>query len=155
MSYRIDYSEPISEVISRLKEEHEETDKKLERIGSICDKKEGNLKVAISLLNALRSQILRHAVEEEARLARVIMLSNKAMKRSYKSVGILQDHRRIKEFLDDELPYLLNESSDKEARKKLKEFVSTMIEHHREEEKVLFPLAMKADSDLDTRGRVS
>lgn len=153
MSYRIDYSEEVSAVVSRLKEEHKETDKKLQRIAAICDKKDRNLNVAISLLNALSPQILRHAVEEEARLARVIMQSNKTIKRSYKSVGILQDHRRIKEFLEDELPHLLNENSDNETRKKIKAFVSTMIEHHREEEEVLFPLAMKADIDTTPVGR--
>ena len=68
MSFRVDYNEPISDVVTRLIEEHKEIDRKLERISEITSNKDGNLKVAISLLDAVSTEILRHAVEEEARL---------------------------------------------------------------------------------------
>jgi hemerythrin-like domain-containing protein len=143
MSFRVDHNEPISVLVTRLREEHREIDRKLERISEICAKNDGNLKVAISLLNAVSTEILRHAVEEEARLARVIMESDKMRESSEESVKILQEHRRIKEFFDDELPYILDENSEKQARKKIIEFIDFVIEHHKEEEKELFPLSLR------------
>jgi len=146
MSYRVDYDEPISDVVTRLVEEHKEIDRKLERISEISSKEDGNLKVAISLLNAVSTEILRHAVEEEARLARVIMESNETREYSDESVEILQEHRRIKEFFEDKLPYILDENSEKQARKKIIEFTDLVIKHHKEEEKELFPLSLRAAS---------
>ena len=146
MSYRVDYDEPISDVVTRLVEEHKEIDQKLERISEISSKEDGNLKVAISLLNAVSTEILRHAVEEEARLARVIMESNETREYSDESVEILQEHRRIKEFFEDKLPYILDENSEKQARKKIIEFTDLVIKHHKEEEKELFPLSLRAAS---------
>ena len=146
MSYRLDYDETIPRVASRLKQEHKEIDRKLRRISKIIEDKNGNLKVAISLLETVKTEILRHAVEEEARLARVIMESGETQKRSGESVRILQEHRRIKEFLEDEMPYLSFENSEKQAKRKISEFVDLMINRHREEEKETFPLALKASS---------
>ncbi|MDH2902144.1 MAG: hemerythrin domain-containing protein [archaeon] len=147
MSYRLDYAESVCSVAKRLKQEHEEIDRKLGRISKAARTKNGNPKVVVSLLNAVKIQILRHAVEEEARLARVIMESSEIRKKSDESVRILQEHRRIKEFLEDELPYLLDENSEKEARKKIVEFTELMIRHHMEEEKEVFPLALRATSN--------
>ena len=142
----MDYDEPISDVVTRLVEEHKEIDQKLERISEISSKEDGNLKVAISLLNAVSTEILRHAVEEEARLARVIMESNETREYSDESVEILQEHRRIKQFFDDELPHILDENSEKQARKRIIEFTDLVIKHHKEEEKELFPLSLRAVS---------
>ncbi|MCL4519052.1 MAG: hypothetical protein M1587_07630 [Thaumarchaeota archaeon] len=100
MSYRIDHNESIPSLVSRLKGEHQEIHQRLERISEISQRKDGNLKVAVSLLEAIRPVILRHAVEEEAQLAQVIMGSSKTRNRSEQSVKILQEHRRIKEFYD-------------------------------------------------------
>jgi hemerythrin-like domain-containing protein len=144
MSYRLDYEEPISKVVTRLKQEHKEIDQKLQRISEIARMKNGKLTVAASLLKAVSTEILRHAVEEEARLARVIVQSNVSRKASDESIEILQEHRRIKEFFDEELPYLLDENSEKEARSKILEFTDLMVKHHKEEEKQLFPLALRA-----------
>jgi hemerythrin-like domain-containing protein len=60
------------------------------------------------------------------------------------SIEVLREHRRIKEFFDDELPYLLEENSQKLARKKIIEFVDMIRKHHAQEEKQLFPLALRA-----------
>ena len=147
MSYKIDYEESISSVVPRLRQEHKEIHRKLDRISKILNRKNGDLKLAVSLLKSVRPEVLRHAVEEEARLARVIIESGKEQKRTSdveRSLDVLQEHRRIKEFLDDELPFLLDENSEKEARKKIIEFTDLMIKHHREEEKELFPLALNA-----------
>src|SRR5208283_2578189 len=106
MSYRLDYHESIPNVVSRLRQEHKEIGRKLQRISKICDKKDADLRVAVSLLKAVSTEVLRHAVEEEARLASAIMNSSKEGKASdvARSLKILQEHRRIKEFFDDELP---------------------------------------------------
>lgn len=143
MSYRVDHDESIPSVVSRLKEEHREIDRRLEQISEFTEKKSGDLKVAVSMLNTISPVILRHAVEEEARLAQVIMNASETRKRSDGSVRILQEHRRIKEFYD-ELPYLLDEHSKEESRKTISEFVDLVTNHHKEEEKEAFPLALSA-----------
>lgn len=147
MSYRLDYDESVSSIVNRLKQEHKEIDRKLERISKIARTKNGNLKVAVSLMNAVKTEILRHAVEEEARLARVIMESSETRKKSDEPVRILQEHRRIKEFFEDELPYLLDENSERRGRKKIGDFTELLIRHHMEEEKEVFPLALRATSN--------
>jgi hypothetical protein len=144
MSYKLDYEEPMFRVVRRLRQEHGEIDRKLRRISKISKSEDGNLKVAVSLLNSIKTEILRHAIEEEARIARVIMDSNEAKNNSYESTKILQEHRRIKEFFEDKLPYLLEENSESRARREISEFVNLVIEHHREEEKETFPLSLKA-----------
>jgi hypothetical protein len=64
MSYRLDYDETVAVVVSRLEQEHKEIDRKLEYISQMSRKKDGNLKVAVSLLTAVSTEILHHAVEE-------------------------------------------------------------------------------------------
>ena len=146
MSFRVDHNEPISDLLTRLTEEHGEINRKLERISEISAKNDGDLKLAVSLLNAVSTEILRHAVEEEARLARVIMESDVTRESSDESVKILQEHRRIKEFFDDELPYILDENSEKQARKKIIEFTDLVIRHHKEEEKEAIPSFFESGS---------
>src|SRR5579875_819200 len=117
MSYRLDYEEPVPVVLERLEEEHREIDNKLSRIAEICESQEGKLSVALSLLNTIKTEILRHAVEEEARVARAILQSKETKQESYESISILQEHRRIKEFLEEKLPYLSYEASEKAAKR--------------------------------------
>ena len=145
MTYRLDYEEPIYRVVRRLKQEHKEIDRKLRHVSNMSsDPQMGNLKVAVSIIKATESEILRHAVEEEARLARAIVESTATKDKSEQSVKIFHEHRRIKEFFEDELPYLLEENSAKGAKRKVTEFVDLMIMHHRQEEKETFPLALEA-----------
>ena len=147
MSFKLDYEEPIPQVVKRLRKEHTELHSKLERI--IGEVKTGNLAVAISLLNLIKPQILRHAVEEEARLARSIM--QECRDESGQSIKILQQHRRIEEFLQDKLPFL-GDLPKAQATKEIKEFVSGLEKHHSEEEALTFPLALKSDA-LNTQKR--
>jgi hemerythrin-like domain-containing protein len=145
MSYRLDYEESIDRVTRRFVEEHKEIGRKLGRVLEICRNEKGDMKVAVSLLKATSTELLRHAVEEEARLAKVIMDSSETRKASADSIKILQEHRRITEFLDNELPFLLDENSDQASRKKMIRFIEEVIQHHDREEKELFPLAQKAN----------
>jgi hemerythrin-like domain-containing protein len=146
MSYRLDNDEDVLKVIDRLKEEHRDIDRKLSRIAEICrDYEGGKLKVALSLLRTVSTEILRHAVEEEAIVARIIMKSKTTKEDSIESVSILQEHRRIKEFFEDKLPFLANELSESKVRKEILEFIDEIITHHKDEESVVFPLAQKAN----------
>jgi hypothetical protein len=88
-------------------------------------------------------------VEEEARLARSIM--QECRDESGQSIEILQQHRRIEEFLQDRLPYL-GDLPKVRATKEIKEFVSELEKHHSEEEVLIFPLALKSDA-LDAQKR--
>ena len=120
-------------------------DRKLEKISEISNKEDGDLKLAVSLLNSMSTEILRHAVEEEARLASVIMQSSSKSRKTSEvvtSLRVLQEHRRIKEFLDDELPFLLDENSERQARRKIAEFTNLIIKHQLAEERNVFPLAL-------------
>lgn len=143
MSYKLDYKEPVAKVIERLVKEHEELHAKLERI--LEESETGDLRVAISLLNLIRPEILRHAVEEEARLMRVIM--QKSRNEANRSIEIMQQHRRIEEFLQAKLPYL-QESPAVSARKEIREFVHELERHHEEEEITTFPLALRSKDEL-------
>jgi len=89
------------------------------------------------------SSILRHAVEEEARIMRVIM--QKAKDQSEHSIKVMQEHRQITEFLDKTISQLKNLSQE-ESAKKIKKFVEDSIKHFSEEEEIVFPLALKADA---------
>ena len=142
MSFKLDYNEPIAKVVERLTEEHKELHSKLERI--LWEEKSGNLPVAISLLNLIKPQILRHAVEEEALIARVIVAEHE--NESRESIEIFQQHRRIEEFLQDKLPRL-SELPRKQKSNEIEEFASELEKHHREEEAVAFPLALKSNSN--------
>jgi hypothetical protein len=117
LTYRVDYSEPLSKMVQRLIREHRELAPKLEEIRKVSDQ---NTKNAILLLADLRTKILRHAVEEEARIMRVIMKDAKS--ESADSVRIMQEHRWVSEFLEHRLGKLSNISpteSKAEIRKSL------------------------------------
>lgn len=142
----LDYNEPLPKVVKRLKDEHRELAAKLLRIEELA--KSGDLKVVITELTVIKPLVLRHAVEEEARLMRPIMweFENK----SEESIIILRYHRKIVDFLDHRLPSLAT-LPEKVARREVGIFVTELRKHHREEEGILFPLALKADSLYEKR----
>ena len=141
LDYRVDFSEPIPKMIERLKHEHRDFESNLVQIEQ---KSRTNLKQAIEMLSDLGKSILRHAVEEEARIMRVIM--QKAEDQSEQSIKVMQEHRQIIEFLDKTVSQLKNFPQE-ESAKKIKKFVEVSIKHFsEEEEEIVFPLALKADS---------
>jgi hypothetical protein len=91
MSYRIDHSEPIPKLVERLQREHRELAPKLDRVMELADA--GNLKVAESILNSTSQQILRHAVEEEARIIQVI--ADNAKPELERNAELMRHHKRI------------------------------------------------------------
>lgn len=135
----LDYSEPVPKVVERLRQEHKELEPKLSQIQEAV--KSGKPKVAISLLNAIAPQLLRHAVEEEARLMKVIMWEFK--KESEQSISIMRYHREISVFLEHRLQKL-PQLSDTVALREVQIFVNDVRKHHAEEEKFTFQLALKA-----------
>jgi primosomal protein N'' len=127
-------------MIERLKHEHRDFESKLLQIE---ESSRTNLKQAIEMLEDLGKSILRHAIEEEARIMRVIM--QKAKDHSEQSIKVMQEHKLIIEFLDKTISQLKTFSQE-ESAKKIKKFVDDSIQHFSEEEEIVFPLALKADS---------
>jgi hemerythrin len=140
LDYKVDFSEPIPNMIERLKHEHRDFKSKLLQID---ENSRTNSKQAIEMLGDLGKPILRHAVEEEARIMRVIM--QKAKDHSEQSIKVMQEHKQIIEFLGKTISQLKTFSQE-ESAKKIKKFVEDSIKHFSEEEEIVFPLALKADS---------
>ena len=138
MDYKIDLKEPIPEMIERLKREHISLSKKLNEIEAT-----GRMdpRMALEMLETESPKILKHAVEEEARIMRVIM--EKAKLDSAESVRIMQEHRWVSEFLERGLPKL-KVASQEQSRSEMDKFIRDIREHFAEEEETVFPLALKA-----------
>ncbi len=142
----LDYNEPLPKVIERLKNEHRELAAKLLRIERLAES--GDLKVVVTEVKVIKPLLLRHAVEEEARLMRPIMWEMEA--RSEDSIIILRYHRELVDFLEHRLPNLMS-LPEHVARREAGIFVKELRKHHREEESTLFPLALKANSLYEER----
>lgn len=141
MTMSLDYNEPLPKVLERLKNEHRELVPKLLRIERLA--KGGEMKVVVTELNIIKPLVLRHAVEEEARLMRPIMWE--ARDKAEDSIIILRYHRELVDFLERKLPNLTS-LPENVARREVGIFVKELRKHHQEEERTLFPLALKANS---------
>lgn len=137
----LDYNEPLPKVLERLKNEHRELVPKLQRIEQLA--KSGDMKVVVTELKIITPLVLRHAVEEEARLMRPIMWEVKD--KSEDSIIILRFHRELVDFLEHKLPNLTS-LPEKVARREVGIFVKELRKHHQEEEETLFPLALRANA---------
>jgi len=71
VSRRIDFEEPIPRMIERLKAEHIMFESKLVEVEDNIIR--NDIKQAAQIIQGISGKILQHAVEEEARLMRVIM----------------------------------------------------------------------------------
>jgi hypothetical protein len=140
MTYTLDYDEPLPKVIARLKAEHKKLEPALNQIELLS--KSGDLGAAMRQLNTIKLTLLRHAVEEEARLMRVIMWEFKDD--SGDSIIILRYHRKIVEFFEHTLPSLTT-LPEKVGRREVGIFVKELRQHHQREEESVFPLAIKAN----------
>ena len=99
MDYKINFDEPIPQMIERLKQEHIDFESTLEKITKYID--ENKIEDALETLHNLSNLIIKHAVEEEARLMRVIM--QKAKEESPDSIKIMQEHNWVVDFLKHKL----------------------------------------------------
>ena len=126
-------------MVQRLRAEHRQF--RLELI-QIEEANEVSSHKAIEMLRQLRKPILRHAVEEEARIMRIIM--QKAKEQSEQSVKVLQEHKEIINFLEKRISQL--EGSSQDITEEINTFGDEIRKHFSEEEEIVFPLALKADS---------
>jgi hemerythrin-like domain-containing protein len=149
MNYKINFNEPIPQMIERLKQEHENFEISFEKMEKFVNDNE--IKQAIETMRGMSESIIRHAVEEEARIMRVIM--QKAKEESSSSIKIMQEHNWVVDFLKHKLQNNENEvqhhhhQQQQQEIKQINEFISNLRNHFLEEEQIVFPLALKADSN--------
>jgi len=151
VAYKINFNESIPDMIERLKHEHVKFKITLNKITTY--NKENNINKAIETIHDMSQPIIKHAVEEEARLMRVIM--HNAKEESADSIKIMQEHNWVVDFLKQKI-LTIKENIDKQqdgldiqfqqkAQNEINEFVTNLKEHFEEEEQIVFPLALKAD----------
>jgi hemerythrin-like domain-containing protein len=108
------------------------------------------MRLAAQTIQHMGNRIIQHAVEEEARLMRVIM--NNAKDESSDSISIMQEHNWIMNFLNNRVKLIINasKSSDPAEKEKAKgdlyEFVDNLRKHFKEEEQIVFPLTLRSQS---------
>jgi hemerythrin-like domain-containing protein len=147
-SRRINFDEPIPMMIERLKTEHIFFESKLVQIDN--NVKRNNIRQAAQSVKDLGDKIIQHAVEEEARLMRVIM--SNAKDESSESIKIMQEHNWLMNFLNNRVMLIKNAatSSDsaeyEKAKRDLNEFVDNLRKHFKEEEQTVFPLTLRSQS---------
>ena len=146
-SSRINFDEPVPEMIKRLEMEHKDFESKLAEVKTNID--DNNIIHAAEIIRSISGKIIHHAVEEEARLMRVIM--HKAKEESTESVKIMQEHNWVMNFLKNRLNMLEGSTSSdpedyQQAKNDLDEFVTKLRTHFKEEEQVVFPLTLRVES---------
>jgi hemerythrin-like domain-containing protein len=144
---RINFNEPIPQMIKRLEMEHKDFESKLVEVETNVDA--NNIIRAAEIIRSISDKIIRHAVEEEARLMRVIM--HKAKEESTTSVKIMQEHNWVMNFIKNKLIMLeVSTPSDPEkyeqAKNDLNEFITNLRTHFKEEEQIVFPLTLRVES---------
>ncbi len=135
-------------MIERLKSEHIVFESNLVRVENSI--KMNNIKLGTQIVQDMGEEIIQHAVEEEARLMRVIMKN--AKDESSESIKIMQEHNWLMNFLNNRLTLIKNAatSSDpaehEKAKGDLNEFVDNLRRHFKEEEQIVFPLTLRSES---------
>jgi hemerythrin len=132
-------SEAIPKMVERLRTEHR--DFRLELI-EIEETSKFTSHKAIEKLKEIARLILRHEVEEEARIIQVI---TKKVKEPERWVKILQEHRGIVDLLEKKISQL--EDSSQEVAEEIKTLCNDMRKHFSEEEEIVFPLMLKVISE--------
>ncbi len=150
MDYRINFDEPIPEMIERLKREHVDFRASLDKIEQYI--RENETKRATETTRNMSECIIKHAVEEEARIIRVIMQN--AKEESADSIKIMREHNWVVDFLKHKLQNMENdghqqdrhdEQHQQKVQNDINEFVANLRIHFLEEEQIVFPLALKAE----------
>ncbi len=153
MAYKINFNESIPDMINRLKQEHVEFGLALNNITRYNE--ESNITKAIETIHDISESIIKHAVEEEARIMRVIMHNAKG--ESTDSIKIMQEHNWVVDFLKHTIPDIENNFYQQskqdiqyrqKVQNKINEFVTNLSNHFTEEEQIVFPLALKADMQI-------
>jgi len=148
MDYRINFNEPIPQMIERLKQEHVGFESTFKRIEKSIN--ENAIKEAIKVIHDISESIIKHAVEEEARLMRIIM--HDAKEESADSIKIMQEHNWVIDFLKHKMDSIENRAQQRQqqqqpkVKSEINEFIANLRNHFSEEEQIVFPLALKANS---------
>jgi hemerythrin-like domain-containing protein len=155
-SRRIDFNEPIPQMIERLKSEHRSFESKIAEVQDSINN--DDIVHAAAIIRNMTDNVTHHAVEEESRLMRVIM--QKTKDESAESIKIMQEHNWVIYFFKNKLGAIENRINSKidsqiqgddhadknqQSKKELNEFVTNLRGHFFEEEQTVFPLALKAD----------
>jgi hemerythrin len=130
-------SEAIPKMVERLRTEHR--DFRLELI-EIEETSKFTSHKAIEKLKEIGRLIVRHEVEEEARIIQVI---TEKVKEPERLVKVIQEHRGI---IDLEKKIFELEDSSQEVAEEIKTLCNDMRKHFSEEEEIVFPLMLKAIS---------
>ncbi|HET7284428.1 MAG TPA: hemerythrin domain-containing protein [Nitrososphaeraceae archaeon] len=155
-SRRIDFNEPIPQMIERLKSEHRSFESEIAEVQDSINN--DDIVQAAAIIRSMTDRVTHHAVEEESRLMRVIM--QKTKNESAESIRIMQEHNWVINFFKNKLIAIENRMNSKihsqteesnytytmkQSKKDLSEFVTNLRSHFSEEEQIVFPLALKAD----------
>jgi iron-sulfur cluster repair protein YtfE (RIC family) len=150
---KINFNEPIPELIERLKREHRNFESKLDEVDNIINRN-NDIPSRTRIISNMIKSIIHHAVEEEARLMRVIMRN--ARDESSESIKIMQEHNWVSNFFKDTLVSIEQNATSshvespkereyKQAKNELNEFITNLRSHFMEEEQIVFPLALRAN----------
>lgn len=152
---RINFKEPIPDMIERLKREHRSFEAKLDEADNSINI-DNDIADAVKTIRGMDKSIIHHAVEEEARLMRVIMQN--AKDDSSESIRIMQEHNYVLDFFKNKLTSIEQDAKSpssepepkkgqefEQAKNDLNGFISNLKSHFIEEEQVVFPLALKAN----------
>jgi len=148
LTRRINFDESIPRMIERLKSEHVMFESKFIQVEN--NLKRNDIKQAAQIIQGISDEIIQHAVEEEARLMRVIMY--KAKEESSEPIKIMQEHNWVLNFLKNTMITVkkASTSSDpnvyEQAKEDLNEFVNNIRKHFEEEEQIVFPLTLRAEA---------
>jgi hemerythrin-like domain-containing protein len=153
---RINFNEPIPQMIERLKTEHRSFESKIAEVQDSINN--DDILHAAAIIRSMTDNVTHHAVEEESRLMRVIM--QKTKDESAESIRIMQEHNWVINFFKNKLMAIENKinskidsqieesnyiDTKKQFKKELSEFITNLRSHFSEEEQIVFPLALKAD----------
>lgn len=152
-SSKINFNEPIPEMIERLKKEHRNFESTLDEADNSVNRNNDIVR-GIRLIRNMSESIIHHAVEEEARLMRVIMQN--ARDESTESIRIMQEHNWVLNFFKSKLVSIeqnamplsseFTQNRDYEqVNDELNEFITNLRSHFAEEEQIVFPLALRAN----------
>lgn len=156
-SSKINFNEPIPEMIERLKREHRNFESRLDKVDNSINR-DNDIIDGVRIIRDMSESIIHHAVEEEARLMRVIMQN--AKDESSESIRIMQEHNWVLDFFKNKLTSIENrktpsssylesqaegEEYNNQAKNELNKFIANLKSHFLEEEQIVFPLALRAN----------
>jgi iron-sulfur cluster repair protein YtfE (RIC family) len=135
-------------MIKRLELEHRNFESKLAEVETNVDI--NNIILALEIIRSISDKIIRHAIEEEARLMRVMM--HKAKDESTESVKIMQEHNWVMNFLKNRIIIIKktstssNSDEHEQAKNDLNELINNLRNHFKEEEEIVFPLVLRDEA---------